>query len=89
MFRLLRGLRGLRGTPFDPFARTRARREERRLPGWYRDLIRAALERLTPATVATVVEIAELPDLIRGYEQIKRDAVRVAAQRATELVERL
>ena len=88
-FRLLQSLKGLRGTPFDPFGHTRVRRAERRLPGWYRDLIRAALERLTPETVGTAVEIAELPDLIRGYERIKLDAVRVAEQRATELVGRL
>ena len=84
LFRLLRGLRGLRGTPFDPFARTRAPR------GWLAQLvprlIRAAPgltpEQWRPLSIA-------VPDLIRGYEQIKRDAVRVAAQRATELVERL
>ena len=89
VFRLLRASKGLRGTRLDPFGYAAARREERRLPGWYRALIRDALERLTPETLTTVVEIAALPDLIRGYEQIKHDNIRVAEERAAGLAERL
>jgi indolepyruvate ferredoxin oxidoreductase len=33
--------------------------------------MRAALDRLTPATADAVTAIAELPDAIRGYEDIK------------------
>jgi indolepyruvate ferredoxin oxidoreductase len=73
-FRALRGMRRLRGTPLDVFGLPEVRRVERRLPGEYRDLVARALEQLRaegPAVHAKVAEIAELPDMVRGYEDIK------------------
>jgi indolepyruvate ferredoxin oxidoreductase len=70
-FRLLRALRRLRGTPFDVFGRAEVRRVERALPGEYRRLVDRALAHLTAQTRGEVLAIAELPDGIRGYEQIK------------------
>ncbi|HEY4097652.1 MAG TPA: indolepyruvate ferredoxin oxidoreductase family protein [Baekduia sp.] len=70
-FRMLRAMRRLRGTPLDLFGLPRVRRTERALPGEYRALVDRALERLTPMTHATVAQIADLPDMIRGYEDIK------------------
>jgi indolepyruvate ferredoxin oxidoreductase len=69
--RLLVVARRLRGTRLDPFGRAAVRRTERALIGEYRDLVAEALERLDPANASRVAEIAALPDLIRGYEQIK------------------
>jgi len=80
-FRALRAARRLRGTALDPFGKTGMRRTERRLVGDYRDLVDAALSHLTPATAGQVVRVAELPDVVRGYEGVK--AVGVA--RFTEL----
>jgi indolepyruvate ferredoxin oxidoreductase len=70
-FRVLRAMRRLRGTPFDPFGHTKVRRVERALPAEYRNLVEKALVDLSPATHERAVRLAELPDLIRGYEQIK------------------
>ena len=70
-FRVLRALRGLRGTRWDVFGYAHLRRVERALVGEYRDLVRSALDRLRPDTVDAVVAIAELTDLVRGYEDIK------------------
>lgn len=36
-----------------------------------RELVGRALERLAPETHATVAQVADLPDVIRGYEDIK------------------
>jgi len=74
-FRVLRGMRHLRGTPADPFGYTRVRRTERRLAAGYEAEVRAALAVLSPASHAAAVELARLPLSIRGYEQIKMDAV--------------
>jgi indolepyruvate ferredoxin oxidoreductase len=71
---LLAGLhagRRLRGTALDPFGRTAMRRLERRLIGEHRELVRQALRRLTPETQDEIAALAALPDLIRGYEEIK------------------
>jgi indolepyruvate ferredoxin oxidoreductase len=87
--RALAALRRLRGTRLDPFGRAEVRRVERALPGEYRALVAAALERLTPGTVAEVAEIAALPDMIRGYEQIKLRNVAAFRTRAQELLAEL
>ncbi|MCR3721910.1 MULTISPECIES: indolepyruvate ferredoxin oxidoreductase family protein [Prauserella salsuginis group] len=75
IFTLLRNARRLRGTGFDIFGRHPVRRMERELITEYRAAIDDALQYLTPDSLTTVVELAELPDQIRGYEQIKIDNV--------------
>jgi indolepyruvate ferredoxin oxidoreductase len=70
-FHVLRAMRRLRGTRLDLFGLPEVRRVERALPAEYRALVDRSLERLTPVTHATVAQIAELPDVIRGYEDIK------------------
>jgi indolepyruvate ferredoxin oxidoreductase len=70
-FRLLVTLRGLRGTAFDPFGRAEMRRVERDLIGEYRALVDKALVGLSPESHARAVKLANLPDVIRGYEDIK------------------
>jgi indolepyruvate ferredoxin oxidoreductase len=69
--RLLARLRVLRGTPLDFFGYAPIRREERRLIGWYRDAIEELLPALNHENHAVAVEIASLPDNIRGYESVK------------------
>jgi indolepyruvate ferredoxin oxidoreductase len=71
VFRLLRAMKVLRGTPLDPFGRTRVRRLERDLIGEYRAAVEDLLANLTADTLADCARIAALPDLVRGYEQIK------------------
>ncbi|MBI4636803.1 MAG: indolepyruvate ferredoxin oxidoreductase family protein [Candidatus Rokubacteria bacterium] len=70
-FRLLVALRGLRGTSLDPFGRAPVRRVERALPDEYRSLVEKALAGLSPEGHERAVKLASLPDLIRGYEEIK------------------
>ena len=67
----LRAGRRLRGTALDPFGRTAIRRLERDLIDEHGTLVRSALRWLTPATQDEVAALAALPDLIRGYEEIK------------------
>jgi indolepyruvate ferredoxin oxidoreductase len=70
-FRVLQRLRFLRGTPFDPFGRTDERRVERELVAEYRASIEEVLRGLGPANLALAVEIARVPDAIRGYGHVK------------------
>ena len=63
-FRMLRAGRRLRGTAFDPFGRASVRRVERELPDEYLALVASA-----PPELA--VAVAELADVVRGYEDIK------------------
>jgi indolepyruvate ferredoxin oxidoreductase len=70
-FRMLAGMKGVRGTALDPFGRATVRRVEQALPGEYRALIERALGGLSSSTYERAVTLARLPDLIRGYEDIK------------------
>jgi indolepyruvate ferredoxin oxidoreductase len=61
------------------------RRTERELVVEYRDLVTRALDHLRPETEATVLELCELPDEIRGYEDIKLRSVRRFRIKAAQL----
>jgi hypothetical protein len=76
------------GTPWDPFGRTRVRRTERALVGEYRAITGQLLTGLTTANHALAVEIAGLPDLVRGYEVIKLGNVAAYRDAAGELLAR-
>ncbi|HEU0024934.1 MAG TPA: indolepyruvate ferredoxin oxidoreductase family protein [Thermoleophilaceae bacterium] len=88
-FRALRGMRRLRGTTLDPFGLAKVRRVERRLVAEYEEMIGEALAQLTPESHATAVELCELPDVIRGYEEIKLRNVVLFRKRAEPLRKRL
>ncbi|MGH7267966.1 MAG: DUF6537 domain-containing protein, partial [Candidatus Rokuibacteriota bacterium] len=75
VLRLLVAARRLRGTPADPFGYAAVRRLERALVGEYRAMVEATLPGLDPATHERAVRIARLPDLIRGYEEVKLRSV--------------
>ena len=70
-YRVLVALRRLRGTPLDLFGCAKVRRVERALVSEYRALIKKALATLDAANYERAVQLAELPDVIRGYEDIK------------------
>jgi indolepyruvate ferredoxin oxidoreductase len=89
--RVLRGMRRLRGTRLDPFGYAKVRRVERELIREYRELVTGALGHLRPDTEALVAELCELPDEIRGYEEIKLRSVtryRMDAERLRKRLER-
>jgi indolepyruvate ferredoxin oxidoreductase len=72
---LLAQMKGLRGTVFDPFGRTAERRMERRLIAEYEALIATLCDRLTHANRDLALQLAQLPDAIRGYGPVKNAAV--------------
>jgi indolepyruvate ferredoxin oxidoreductase len=83
--RIMAKFKGLRGTAFDPFARMAERRMERQLIADYLALITELAGKITPATLATAVALAELPDQIRGYGHVKLAHVAAAKAREAEL----
>ncbi|ASQ96457.1 indolepyruvate ferredoxin oxidoreductase family protein [Streptomyces sp. 11-1-2] len=89
VFRTLRAMRKVRGTCLDLFGYAHLRRVERELIQEYRDTILGALSTARPADLEAVVELAELPDMVRGYERIKLDNVDAYHRRRSELLEKL
>ncbi len=88
-FRALYRARRLRGTKLDPFGHAEVRRVERALIGEYEEIVGEALAKLTPETHATVLDLFELPDVIRGYEEIKLRNVMMFRKRAEGISKRL
>ncbi len=71
-FRVLAKLKRLRGTPFDVFGMSAERKAERRLIGEYEATVAELLERLDGENRKLAVEIASVPEHIRGYGHVKR-----------------
>ncbi len=86
VFRVLARLRGLRGTPFDPFGHTAERRQDRRLVAEYAALLREIAASLRPDNHALAVELAAIPDAIRGFGPVRARYLRQAKQREAELL---
>ena len=76
--RLLAKAKRLRGTPFDVFGWTDERRAERALVTDYKSMIEALLPRLSSANLPLAIQIAGVPDRIRGYGHIKLASIAAA-----------
>ncbi|GGX98516.1 hypothetical protein GCM10010510_50140 [Streptomyces anandii JCM 4720] len=74
-FRVLRALRRVRGTRLDLFGLHPVRRLERELVDEYRESVGDALALLTAENLPVVRRLAELPDAVRGYEDVKLASV--------------
>jgi indolepyruvate ferredoxin oxidoreductase len=70
-FGVLARLKGLRGTPLDVFGRTAERRAERQLIVDFRACIDELLQTLDARNLPQAVEIARIPEEIRGFGHIK------------------
>jgi indolepyruvate ferredoxin oxidoreductase len=85
LFRVMRHGRLVRGTPLDPFGSQAERRQERAQISNYIADLRSALAALQPETLETAIQVAELPDMIRGFGPVK-DANRRKAEEKRELL---
>ncbi len=85
-FGLLAKLKFLRGGTFDIFGRTEERRGERQLIADYEQTVALLLEGLSDDRVALAVEIASIPEHIRGYGHVKEAHLHKAKAREAVLL---
>ena len=85
-FRLLAKLRKLRGTKLDLFGYTAERRMERALIDEYRQIVLSLLDRLNKDNLKLAVEIAALPEKIRGFGHVKEKSVQQFRQELAVLL---
>src|SRR3546814_8047390 len=85
-FALLARMKRLRGTRLDPFGRTAERRLERRLIEDYFARIDEVLATMTQDNHHLAVEIARVPELIRGFGHVKAEHLATARAREDELL---
>ncbi|MDP6307969.1 MAG: indolepyruvate ferredoxin oxidoreductase family protein [SAR324 cluster bacterium] len=83
---LLARFKFLRGTAFDPFGKTAERKMERRLIEEYEQTIEELLRGLSKKNHALAVEIARIPEQIRGYDLVKQKHVESAKSQKNELL---
>jgi indolepyruvate ferredoxin oxidoreductase len=85
-FAALARMKKLRGTSMDPFGRTKHRKMERELITEYEAMIDKVLTKLSADNFDWAVEVAELPDIVRGYEGIKEDNIAEFRSKAQQLL---
>jgi len=85
-FRFLSRLKRLRGTAFDVFGYTEERKMERRLIAEYEATIDSVLATLDQDNHAMAVQIASVPESMRGFGHIKEKNVVAAKAREASLL---
>ena len=86
-FKLLAKLKGLRGGVLDVFGKTDERRQERALIDEYKSSLDVVLNSLGSGNHATAVEIARIPELIKGYGHVKERNLKAARTKWTGLMD--
>jgi indolepyruvate ferredoxin oxidoreductase len=87
-FRLLAGLKRFRGTRLDIFGRTAERKMERRLIADFEATLREIIATLDSQNHAMAVELAKLPESMRGFGHVKEKNVAQAKLREANLLAR-
>jgi indolepyruvate ferredoxin oxidoreductase len=87
-FKLLKHFKVLRGTPLDVFGNTEERKMERALIGEYVASIDELLAKLHADNHALALEIANLPDAVKGFGHVKARNVAAARSRGSSLMEK-
>ena len=86
VFRQLAKAKRFRGSALDVFGYSAERRLERQLIADYEKLLDEIAQRLTPATHATAVALASIPDEIKGFGHVKRANYEAAKKREASLL---
>jgi indolepyruvate ferredoxin oxidoreductase len=88
-FKLLAKLKFLRNTWLDPFGYTHERKVERNWLSSYEAVLDEVLARLDAGNLQTALELAELPDAVRGYGPVKDRYLAHAETHKTRLLAQL
>jgi indolepyruvate ferredoxin oxidoreductase len=86
VFKVLSSMKRLRGTPLDLFGYTAERRTERALIREYETTVETLLKGLTPQNHAAAVQIACVPEEIRGFGHIKAASIIAARKKRDALL---
>jgi len=86
-FKVLAKMKRLRGTFLDPFGRTEERRTERQLIADYFATVEELLAKLNHGNHGLAVQIASIPDQIRGFGHVKEANLKAAKAREAELLQ--
>jgi indolepyruvate ferredoxin oxidoreductase len=85
VFKALVRMKRLRGTRLDPFGQAHVRKVERALIREFEGILEEIMSKLSERNHAVAVEMARLPDMVRGYEEIKLEGVKRYRARMAQL----
>ena len=85
-FKLLAKFKGLRGTALDVFGHTAERKTERALIEEYFATVDELLGKLDRDNIGLAVQIASIPEHIRGYGHVKEANLALTASRQEQLL---
>ena len=89
VFRLLAKGKILRGTALDPFGYTAERRHERAAIAEFKALMRQVVSSLDPQQLESAVELARLPQTVRGFGHVKeQNSIKADGERKRILLSR-
>ena len=88
LFKILARMKGLRGGALDLFGRSEERRTERALIGEYEKTVETLLAGLSTQNHGLAVQIASVPEDIRGYGHIKQESIDSARAKIDQLLAR-
>ncbi|TQV81688.1 indolepyruvate ferredoxin oxidoreductase family protein [Denitrobaculum tricleocarpae] len=86
-FKLLSKFKGLRGSRFDIFGHTDERKMERQLIADYESMLDELIAGLSHDTHAVAVDLASVPEHIRGYGHVKERHITEAKAREAALLQ--
>ena len=86
IFKILSKFKFLRGTIFDPFGKTQERRKERLLINQYLNDINSILDKMNSKNVTLAIQIASIPEMIRGYGHVKEENISKASEKREDLL---
>jgi indolepyruvate ferredoxin oxidoreductase len=89
LLRVIAKMKILRGGSFDVFGFSAHRKQEQQLIGNYRDTIEKLLPKLSSTNVDTILEIARLPEEIRGYDQVKENSIKIVEEKQRHLMNKI
>ncbi len=87
VLKLLRHFKFLRHTPLDVFNRTAHRKREWALLAEYETTLDELLQELSLENRELAVQIAEIPEHIRGFDTVKDDQLAAAKEKEAELLD--
>jgi indolepyruvate ferredoxin oxidoreductase len=87
LLKLLRHFKFLRHTPLDLFNRTAHRKREWALLAEYEETLDELMRNLTLANRELAVQIAEIPEHIRGFDTVKDAQLEAAKEKEAELLD--
>jgi indolepyruvate ferredoxin oxidoreductase len=87
LFCLLAPLKFLRATPLDLFGKTNERKKERELITTYKAMIKELMDAKNPGKLELALQIANVPESIKGFGHVKERSIELAEERWGKLIE--